>query len=192
MKIINEIIKSEGGSKYTNDPKDSGGPTKYGVTGPPLGLYRKLGRSATAAEVKSMTKAEAVQIYYKQYILRPNYDEFVNEHLQEAVVDFGVNAGPSRATKLLQRMVNDIEGSKVLKVDGMLGHHSLDLINKWSNEYPALFLSSFGYLRIKFYIDITNKKPKNKRFIKGWCSRANRYIPNPHKFDLTLLNQYVK
>ncbi|MCH9665506.1 MAG: N-acetylmuramidase [Gammaproteobacteria bacterium] len=187
--IIEAILKAEGG--YVDDPADRGGKTNYGITEATLGHWRKLGRNANEAEVRGLTKAEATEIYLKQYYYRPSFDELYKS-LQPTVTDFGVNSGTSRATKILQDMCNQIEGESLLKVDGMLGHHSIGLINEWCKRYPVLFVSSFCYKRIKYYIDITNKRPANKRFIRGWIVRTNKFLKKEHKFDLTLIDNYVK
>ncbi|MCH9665773.1 MAG: N-acetylmuramidase [Gammaproteobacteria bacterium] len=192
LKLIHEIIRSEGGSKFTNHPHDTGGATKFGITAATLGHHRKLKRNATPDEVKALKKQEAIDIYYKQYILRPNYDEIEDENLQESVVDFGVNAGTSVATKRLQRMVNQITGTNTLKVDGMLGHNSLIQVNAMSEKHGQLFTDCLGYLRIKFYIAITRKNPDNQTWIRGWCNRANRFISKDNQFDKALLPNYIK
>ncbi|MCH9664350.1 MAG: N-acetylmuramidase [Gammaproteobacteria bacterium] len=191
LKLIKEIIKNEGGSRYTNDPKDRGGPTKYGVTAATLGHARKLKRDATIAEVKALKEDEAISIYYKQYVVRPNFDE-LHRSIQASVTDFGVNAGPLQAVRILQRMINEIEGQGTLTVDGMLGHNSITYLNKWCDSHGVLFLASFGYKKIDFYIKITNKNKDNLKWIRGWCNRSNKWIPKQYKFDTALLPNYVE
>ena len=51
-----EIVRREGG--FVNDPDDPGGATKYGVT---IHTLRALRGSATVADVKALTEAEALR-----------------------------------------------------------------------------------------------------------------------------------
>ena len=63
--IIADVIKREG-SKYTNDPTDRGGPTKYGITLRTLQAWRRSQgqtRKLQPHDVKILTREEAVAIY---------------------------------------------------------------------------------------------------------------------------------
>lgn len=95
------IIAHEG-TKYTNNPKDPGGPTKYGIT---LATYRRyLNPSATPADIQKMTLAIADHIYELEYwnaldcnALPPGIDY--------TVMDYGVNSGIGRAGRVLRQVV---------------------------------------------------------------------------------------
>lgn len=95
---------AEGGFSNRSRKDDPGGPTNFGVTAATLGAWRGLGREATAAEVKAMNKAEAVEIYAAQY-WRPCGGDKLPEGLDLAVFDFAINSGPGRAVEELQRVV---------------------------------------------------------------------------------------
>jgi lysozyme family protein len=92
------LLVHEGG--YTNDPRDPGGPTNFGIT---IADYRKYVKpQATAADVRAMTIAEAKAIYRRQY-----WDALACDALPAgvdyAVFDYGVNSGIGRAGKVLRR-----------------------------------------------------------------------------------------
>lgn len=99
---IKETLKWEGG--YTNHPKDPGGPTNWGITIADAKKYWK--KNATAADVKKMPLDIAVDIYRTKYWKTPYYDcDKLAAGVDLAVFDFGVNSGPSRAKRYLDKAV---------------------------------------------------------------------------------------
>ena len=95
----------EGG--YSNAKTDSGGPTKYGVTHKTLAAHRGVA-SVTPDQVKALTLTEAEDIYRKGYWTQSGGD-LLPAGLDYAAFDFGVNSGPARAVKVLQRTVGVVE-----------------------------------------------------------------------------------
>jgi lysozyme family protein len=148
------VYADEGG--YSNDVGDAGGPTNYGITIWDARKYWKA--NATAADVKSMPKEVAAQIYEEHYAHPLAYDQ-LPAGVDYAVLDYGINSGISRSTKVLQGIVG-------VPVDGIMGPatisatnklNSMDLINKIYDEREA-FLKNLG-------------KPQ---FMKGWMFRCTR------------------
>ena len=120
--IISHVIKLEGGDKYTNHPLDPGGHTKYGITLRTLKRwYKHKGRnqSATKADVKALTKPEAVQIY-EAFYWSPVKAGQLPQPLQWVMFDAAVNQGVGQAGKFLQRACN-----RKLKIDGQIGPKTL-------------------------------------------------------------------
>jgi lysozyme family protein len=91
---ISKTLTYEGG--YTNDPRDPGGATNWGITIADARMYWKA--DATPADVKAMPKYVAIQIYQRKYWAkmgcdaRPSGVDFVE-------FDFGVNSGVARSLK---------------------------------------------------------------------------------------------
>ncbi|MCH9665991.1 MAG: peptidoglycan-binding protein [Gammaproteobacteria bacterium] len=183
--IIDAIIKAEG--LYVNDSSDLGGATKYGITAKTLGHWLKLGRKATPEEVKDLTHEMAFEIYLKQYYFRPNIDEAPIE-LQPSLLDMYVNSG-SNAVKILQRLINRMEGSPVLKCDGILGHGTLSHVEEWYLKDVPKFIDAYGLSRVNYYIRIAKVRKvvvvregvpvatyPNRKFLWGWVRRTNKYI----------------
>jgi lysozyme family protein len=89
---ISKTLTYEGG--YTNDPRDPGGATNWGITIFDARKYWKP--EATPADVKAMPKQVAIDIYRQKYWAkmgcdaRPNGVDFVE-------FDFGVNSGVKRS-----------------------------------------------------------------------------------------------
>jgi lysozyme family protein len=120
-RCLAEVLEQEGG--YSNDPGDSGGPTKYGITIHDARMYWKHG--ATAADVRAMPLDVAKQIYRSKY-----WDAISGDDLPSgvdlAVFDYGVNSGIHRAAMVLQRFLG-------VPDDGVIGPHTLDALR----EQPA-------------------------------------------------------
>lgn len=97
---IGYILKSEGG--YTNDPQDPGGPTNWGITIYDVRLYVK--KNATAADVRALSKDQAIKIYESKY-----WDALASDDLPSGLdytaVDYGVNSGVGRSGRVLRRVL---------------------------------------------------------------------------------------
>ncbi|HKS85102.1 MAG TPA: glycosyl hydrolase 108 family protein [Pseudolabrys sp.] len=103
------LLAHEGG--YTNDPRDPGGPTNFGVT---IVDYRKyVKRDATAADVRTMTVEDAKRIYRARYWDAQRCDE-LPAGVDYAVFDYGVNSGIGRSGKVLRRMLGLSDKTSVI------------------------------------------------------------------------------
>ena len=89
------VFLHEGG--YTNDPRDPGGPTNWGITIYDARRYWKS--NATAADVKAMPKSVAEAIYWPHYAVPLCYDD-LPAGPDYAALDYGINSGVSRAAKV--------------------------------------------------------------------------------------------
>lgn len=124
----------EGGATFTNRSADRGGPTKFGITAETLGRWRKLGRPATADEVKALTEGEADRIYRADYYLRPGFDRVaaVSPRIAEELIDTGVNMGPERPCRWMQESLNVLNRQgrdwPDIAVDGELGPVTLSAL----------------------------------------------------------------
>ena len=162
-KIIDELIRREG-DKFTNDPVDKGGPTKYGITQATLSRY--LGRPATVAEVQALSEDTARNIYATMYIEEPGFARIQNEHLRELLVDCGVNHGPSRPIRWLQAAVG-------ARPDGVLGRGTSVLTNTASAK---VVFAKVLCERLRFYEDLDDNDPSQERFQDGWTNRCCEFV----------------
>lgn len=167
--ILDGVLVREGG--YTNDPKDAGGPTKYGITAATLGSWRNLGRSATAAEVEALSANEAKAIYAERYINGPRFTPGAirYEPLRVQLIDFGVNSGPERAIRWLQRLLKEVWVG--VRVSGRLDSETLAAL-----EHAAFYLPLVNNALVaarSYMIDAsTDAGTVNKKFEEGLESRA--------------------
>lgn len=90
------VFQYEGG--YTNNPKDPGGPTNWGIT---IADARKYWKSnASASDVKAMPKSVASDIYFLHYAKPVSFDDLA-PGLDVCTLDSAVNSGVGRADKWL-------------------------------------------------------------------------------------------
>lgn len=173
--IIEEILRVEG-SAYTNDARDSGGPTKYGITQAALAAHRN--RFVTPAEVAALTEAEARQIYRQRYFHAPKIDMIhaVSPRIGAEVMDTGVNCGPATAIRMLQRVLNAMNnGQKLysdLIVDGKAGPVTANalrayLVRRGAEGERVLFVALNG-LQVEHYTALVERREKDERFYYGW------------------------
>ena len=111
-------MSEEGRDKFTDDKRDAGGPTKWGMA---LNYNRDIipdkdGNGVIdAADVKQLTEADALVMYEKRY-WRPNIKPEYPDALAFMLVDMMLNPGPGATPKLLQQALKAC-GQKV-DVDG--------------------------------------------------------------------------
>lgn len=106
---LDHVLAAEGG--YVNHPADPGGATNLGITRRTLSEFREA--EASEDDVRALTRAEAREIYRARYWTPMRCAE-LPAGVDLMVFDFGVNAGPGRSLRLLQRSVG-------VKADGSVG-----------------------------------------------------------------------
>ena len=186
--ITADIVAREGG--YVNDPDDSGGPTKYGVT---LATARQhdLDKNGdgrvTAEDVKRLTTADAKQIFLHSYFRKPKIDK-LPKALHATVFDMQVNAG-ANAVRILQRLLREF--NYPVSVDGALGPQSIGAVKAAYKAAGALFVDAYGIARRNYYLALADAKPGLRKFARtraggkgGWVRRAEEFIsPEFHLSD---------
>lgn len=149
-----------GGDKsgaYTNDPHDSGGETKWGISK----------KAHPHLNIKALTYNQAVDIYKEQY-WNDLYDYIKSDSLAFKLFDIGVLSGKSTAVRNLQKAIKDC--GYLVRVDGQFGPLTLTATNIIDEsllyeKYIKRLTSWFNLLVIK--------ATKNKRYLKGWLNRVN-------------------
>lgn len=134
--IMNVILAHEGG--YVNHPADPGGETKYGIA---KKFYPDL-------DIKNLTKAQAVEIYRRDFYNKMGIEQISDLNLALNVMDMGVNAGTSRAMR-------------------MLGE-AADIAAKQNRDIVKVYKE----LRVNYYKALAEKKPELKVFLAGWLNRV--------------------
>ena len=171
--ILDELIRREGGSRFTNRSADNGGPTKYGIT--LATLREERGAYASAADVENLTEAQAREIYRRRYIRRPGFDKIKDARLREFLVDYFVNGGP---------VVKDFQRAVGAAPDGKIGPETLaryEASNR-TEVYAAMLRSRLGW-----YVTCVLSDPAVKRFrasrpdtdlenLRGWMNRLGEFL----------------
>lgn len=165
---FDQLLKDEG-TKYTNDPKDSGGPTKFGITQKTFEQYFK--RLSTTDEIKNMEPDTAALIYYDLYWRPVGGDRIQHLGLAIALFNSAVLYGVGTASERAQLALNKC--GFPLKVDGQFGDKSVTALNAIE---PKKFLEAFHEQLLSRIEAVIKADPKNERFRNGWTNRADRLI----------------
>jgi len=146
------IIKHEG-TTFVNHKDDPGGATMLGVTIKTWSDW--IGREATIDEMKALTKDDVKPLYKKWYHEKVHAQD-LPVGVDWCVVDIGVNSGPSRAKKMLQKCVG-------VKQDGAVGPMTLAAVAALD---PEEIVERLHDERARFYRSLNKEM-----FIKGWLRR---------------------
>ena len=93
---VHKVLMSEGG--YVNHPSDPGGMTNLGVT---KKVYDEwTGKDNSEEVMRNLDHEDVKPIYEKNYWEKIKGDD-LPQGLDLCIFDFGVNAGPSRAVKMI-------------------------------------------------------------------------------------------
>ena len=149
--IIEQVLEHEGG--YVDDPTDSGGETKYGISK----------RAYPDEDIKALTVERAKELYKRDY-----WDRFkcgqLPDRIRHIYFDMCVNMGGGRATKILQEACNSKNSYKI-DVDGGIGKNTI----KASANLEDFRLRAY---RVMFYAELVMKKPNQIKFWVGWFKRS--------------------
>ena len=171
----------------SDHPSDRGGRTRYGIivaTLKQMGQWGDLDRDGDidADDIRLLTWEHAMEIYYRQWWQRYNYDEIESEAVSATFLDLSIVLGQYQATRCMQRACRCC-GYKLV-IDGILGPKTRNAINliSMSKIGEASLLASFrsecaGVFRMivqkAFYTDNDSQRV----FLYGWLNRAyNNYL----------------
>jgi lysozyme family protein len=147
------VLSHEGG--YSQDPDDAGGETNFGISK----------RSYPLVDVARLTRAQAIDIYFRDWWEKYGYESIGNFEIAASVFDFAINAGQSTSVKRLQIALNLWNHS--LELDGVLGPKTIRATNSATTFEHEPLLMAFSHFRAVYYESLA--KPK---YIKGWLRRS--------------------
>lgn len=173
---FNYLILEDEGSKYTNDPNDSGGPTKWGIT---LATYNDFFKvDASAQEIEEMTAATAKQIYKFKYWTPLRCDLIQDLAFACAIFDSSVLYGVGTIALIVQRALASRGLS--LKLDGILGDKSIGLLNELiggdAHDARSSLMQTIHGLLLEHIDAVCVANPKDERYRHGWTLRADRLL----------------
>lgn len=186
--LAQEIVAREGG--FVDDPDDPGGATNFGVT---IHTLRRLGLDLTrdgridTADVRRLTRGQAVEIFLDHYFRRPGLGA-LPEVLQPSVFDMYVNAG-ANAVKILQRLLTQM--GFPCTDDGVIGPQTIRAAQSAFDAAPAHLADAYGIARRNYYYGLADARPASRKYARrrdggkgGWITRAEEFIaPRYHLTD---------
>lgn len=169
-KIIDNIIAVEGG--YVNDPSDSGGETNYGIT-------KEVALENNYTDDMEVMPVEVARKIYEDRYWEPLHLTAIEKMsiiIAEELADTGVNMGINRAGKFLQRALTVLNNRghlyPDLHVDGQIGPQTLRALSEFlahrGLEGENVLFKMLNALQGAFYVELTERREKNERFIYGW------------------------
>lgn len=178
-----DLISIERG--FVNDPKDRGGPTKYGVslrfalldigTKNPERLKQydiDMDGDCDVDDIRALPLATSEAIYFRAF-WQANSCGALPVPIGEMIFDQAVNGGALAARKLLQRALRKFDPA--LDDDGSFGLKTLtvlDIAMKARGGLPILVQAYRDAAKTR-YRQIAHDDPSQVRFLKGWLARAD-------------------
>ena len=160
---------------YSDDPSDSGGATKWGVTESVARAFGYLG------EMQSLPVTLARVIYQQNYwdILELDRISGISDDISSEMFDTAVNCGVGFAGKSFQRSLNALNRNGTdypdLIVDGLIGRMTVTsfraFIDKRGGDGEVVLLRALNSLQGARYIKLAESRPKDERFVFGWFLR---------------------
>lgn len=148
---------------WSDDPDDTGGATKYGVS---LKFLKSTGTDIDGNGVVNRDDVLAVTPEIQKALFKHNFWDNLNLDTWPARVaivfyDSSVNAGATQSVKLLQRALG-------VDDDGIYGPQTENALMSCDDLSTALALCD---RRDDFYRGISTKG-NNRKFLRGWLNRV--------------------
>ena len=167
---IADLLGVEG--DYADDPADSGGATRYGIT---EAVARRHGYTGS---MRLLPLAVAKEIYRADYWDSQQLDaiSMLSRPIAEELFDTGVNCGIGRAGEFLQAALNvfNRQGRDYpdLDVDGRIGNKTVEAVGAFLGLRKApgetVLLRALNCQQGAFYIELAERREKDERFVFGW------------------------
>lgn len=172
-KAFEELILVEGG--YSNDPRDSGGKTMYGVT------ERVARKNGYLGPMDGLPLDEAKRIYKSEYWDINDLDgvAVLSPAVARELFDTGVNCGPGIAAVFLQRALNvfNRQGADFpdVEVDGDIGPSTAKALSAFLGRRAPhgekVLLRALNSMQGARYVSLAEAREKDEAFAYGWFLR---------------------
>ncbi|MBQ4781974.1 peptidoglycan-binding protein [Pectobacterium versatile] len=158
------VLAKEGG--YVNDPTDTGGETKFGISdlrdGIKDGMTDIDGDKKPDVRIKDLTLEQASQIYFRDYW----YQAYCNDWpdgISLIVFDSAVQHGVKKAIQLLQEAAG-------VDADGIVGRKTKAAV---IGADPEWLLTRYLLRRARYYADIIKSNSSQGKYLNGWYNRLD-------------------
>ena len=152
--VFQRVVGHEGG--YSNDPRDPGGETKYGITWRTLNVAIARGIVPAGTTIKDLTLEQAKAIYRALFWSEIRGEE-LPPPLDEFLFDYAVNSGVKAAALALQAAAGALQDGDVgpRTIEAVRGKKALDLVRLVFVDRAMTFALS----------------PNDQVFGRGWFAR---------------------
>ncbi|WP_425154705.1 glycoside hydrolase family 108 protein [Candidatus Palauibacter sp.] len=148
---VKRVLEHEGG--HVDDPDDPGGETNFGISR----------RAYPEEDIRGMTRGRAAAIYERDYW---PVAKDLPIAVRGTVFDMAVNAGRTRAVRLLQDALNHLGHD--IAADGDIGPKTLRAVR---GSDPLALLHAYTTRRVRYYARLASRR-SNQKFLLGWVNRA--------------------
>lgn len=165
------------GHKFTDDPNDPGGPTKFG--------WSALGGSAiglTEADIRNLNFGRAKELYREHYWQYIRGDDFKSEDVAFQLFEHSVHMDspgtPRRAVRGLQLTL--ICFKLIVTFDGIIGDQTIGATNSFHsqqcivdamNVFQACQILVGATHQWAFYDMVFDRMPQLREYFRGWLRR---------------------
>jgi lysozyme family protein len=167
--LANEVGPHALTGGFTNDTRDAGGATRWGISQRFLSRY--LGREVEASEIENLNLEEAKAVYRDEFWEATRIGEIDISPIRVALFDFAVLFGPAAAIKNAQLALRFI--GRDLKVDGVLGSLTLREI---STAPVMTFLLNYRTAMKAHAYQVSLNPVTNAGYLRGWENRIERIL----------------
>lgn len=172
--VLDWIGLSEGG--YVNHPRDPGGATDRGITQATYDAWNRA-HGRPLKPVRGISKEEAREILSMQYFDTVKFDQ-LPAGVDYAVADYGVNSGPGRAAKVLQRVLG-------VDDDGVIGVMTLAAL---AQRNPTDVIKAICDERMRFLRGLDTWDD----FGRGWTVRVVGRAAGAQDDDIGVIDRATK
>lgn len=182
---FNEAYEHTGGAEgfYSNDPKDAGGETLYGVA---RNYWPNWGGFAIVDEYKkkpgfpeNMRNDQRLKDLRKAFYKASFWDVLKLDSVSDKMIcmemyDTAVNQGTGRAARYIQTALNvsNDRGKYYadVAIDGIIGAGTVAAINK--HPRPITLVKLLNVMQGNHYIEQCLKNPTQEAYLNGWFTRV--------------------
>ena len=153
---VERVLADEGG--YSANPKDPGGPTKFGISA----------RSNPGVDIAALTRDAAIDIYWREWWQRFGFAR-LPDVVGAKTFDLAVNMGAGHAIECLQRAIRACDPLSIVTEDGVLG---VDTILAARRIDPSALIAALRSEAAGHYRLVASNQKSSAEFLKGWLNRA--------------------
>jgi len=169
LKALDYVLTFEGGK--SDDEQDRGGKTNFGIT--QITFSKWLAENDLEDKSVFEILGEEVEAIYSIYWNESHAALIADDKVATYLFDIAVNSGCRRSALILQKALKALGIS--ITPDGMVGSVTLNLVASEAVNKTTLLVAMVNE-RVKFIDKIIANDGSQKRFEKGWLTRAKAII----------------